>query len=133
MTFDGAAPVPAEGAEYEKTLSPPGNPPFHISVSYMEDRCLMVLSGELDVATAPLFREYLIGITADLKGDLVLDIGLLTFLDSTGISLLVSEHKRLIAQGSSLTVFSPTPMARRLFEISGLTSILTIVPSAPIG
>jgi anti-sigma B factor antagonist len=110
-------------------LSAAGNPPFHISVSQMEDRCLMVLSGELDVSTAPLFREYLVGVTGDIATDLVLDIGLLTFIDSTGLSLLVSEHKRLSARGSSLTIFSPTPMARRLFEISGLTSILAIVPA----
>jgi anti-sigma B factor antagonist len=109
-------------------LSALGNPPFHISVSQMEDRCLMVLSGELDVSTAPLLREYLVNVTGDLTTDLVLDIGLLTFIDSTGLSLLVSEHKRLSARGSSLTIFSPTPMARRLFEISGLTSVLAILP-----
>lgn len=117
------------GAAEDITLATSGNPPFHISVSHMEDRCLMVLSGELDVSTAPSFREYLVNSSADLKTDLVLDIGLLTFIDSTGLSLLVSEHKRLSARGSSLTIFSPTPMARRLFEISGLADLLSIVPA----
>jgi anti-sigma B factor antagonist len=128
MTFEETVSVPSALAGEEIILDSSGNPPFHISISQMEDRCLMVLSGELDVSTAPSFREYLAKVTAELKTDLVLDIGLLTFIDSTGLSLLVSEHKRLSARGSALTIFSPTPMARRLFEISGLTSLLSIVP-----
>jgi anti-sigma B factor antagonist len=129
MTSEETVTSPDAVAEGALNLSASGNPPFHISVSQMEDRCLMVLSGELDVSTAPLFRDYLVNVTGDLVTDLVLDIGLLTFIDSTGLSLLISEDKRRSARGSSLTIFSPTPMARRLFDISGLTSVLSIVPA----
>jgi anti-sigma B factor antagonist len=103
---------------------------FQMSVSQMEDRCLIVLSGELDISTAPVLRHRLAEITPDLTTDLVLDIGLLTFIDSTGLSLMVSEHKKLQAQGAGLTIFSPTPMTRRLFEISGLNSVLSILPES---
>jgi anti-anti-sigma factor len=98
--------------------------PLHITISRMEDRTLAVLAGELDNFTAPFLRDKL----ADLAGDVVLDVGLLTFIDSTGMSLFLSMHKKLQSQGHSLVIFSPTPMARRLFEITGLTDFLHIQP-----
>ncbi len=60
---------------------------------------------------------------------MVIDIGLLDFIGSTGISVIISQHKTLQAQGRTLTVLDPTPSARRLFEITGLDQVLTIEPA----
>jgi len=89
----------------------------------------VVLAGELDGATALFLSEQLRQVTADLVGDLTMDIGLLTFIDSTGLSLLVSLHKQLQARERTFTVRDPTPMARRLFQITGLDDVLTLVPA----
>jgi anti-sigma B factor antagonist len=88
----------------------------------------LIVAGELDGATAAFLSEQLRQLTADLVGDLTIDIGLITFIDSTGLSLLISLHKQLRASGRTLTVADPTPMARRLFEITGLDQVLTIEP-----
>jgi anti-anti-sigma factor len=105
----------------------PGAPgPFRIAVGVESGRCSMVLAGELDVSTAPLLRDRLAEVTDELETELVLDIGGLTFIDSTGLSLIVSEHKALKARGAHLVVCSPTKMAQRLFEISGLDAVLSI-------
>jgi anti-anti-sigma factor len=102
---------------------------FQIAIDPTEGGYLIVLSGELDISTASMLRHQLDEVTAGPITNIVLDISLLTFIDSTGLSLIVAEHKKLKAMGAALTVFSPTPMTRRLFEISGLTSILSIDPS----
>jgi anti-anti-sigma factor len=68
-------------------------------------------------------------ITGALVGNLVLDVGLLTFIDSTGLSLLVALHQRVRSSGHALTVADPTPKARRLFQITGLDQVLTLVPA----
>jgi anti-sigma B factor antagonist len=102
--------------------------PFRLAVKVTSGRCTMVLSGELDVATAPLLRDRLAEVTDELETELVLDIGGLTFIDSTGLSLIVSAHKALKARGAALVVSSPTRMALRLFEISGLDAVLSIRP-----
>ncbi|HEX3795886.1 MAG TPA: STAS domain-containing protein [Acidimicrobiales bacterium] len=130
MTLEHAASLPEPSASEDSLVHSVGDHSLQISISQMEDRCLVVLSGELDVSSAPLLREQLVAITTTVQTGLILDIGLLTFIDSTGLSLLVAEHKKLESQGATLTIFSPTPMARRLFEISGLTGYLTIVPPA---
>jgi anti-anti-sigma factor len=98
--------------------------PLQITISQMEDRTLVVLAGELDDLTAPFLRDTLV----NLAGDVVLDVGLLRFLDSTGMALFVAMHKKLKSQDHTLVIFSPTPSARRLFEITGLTDFLHIQP-----
>jgi anti-sigma B factor antagonist len=93
----------------------------------------LILAGELDGATAVILSEQLRQLTADLDGDLTVDIGLITFIDSTGLSLLISLHNQVRALGRTLTVADPTPMARRLFEITGLDQVLMIGPTPPLG
>jgi anti-anti-sigma factor len=102
---------------------------FEVSISHMDDRTLVVLAGELDDATVPALHNALLDHIEHLKDHLVLDIGMLTFLDSSGLGLFVTVHKKLESKGCKLTIFAPTPMARRVLEITGLTEVLTIQPA----
>jgi anti-sigma B factor antagonist len=105
-----------------------GRAPLQLFVSG-EGTTRLIVAGELDGATAVLLSEQLRQLVADLVGDLTIDIGLVTFIDSTGLSLLISLHKQVRALGRTLTVADPTPMARRLLEITGLDQALTIEPA----
>lgn len=102
--------------------------PLHISVTCVANSTRLALAGELDDATAGFLLERMRAVTAELPGDLAIDIGLLTFIDSTGMTVLVMLHKRVQALGRALTVTDPTPMARRLFQITGLDKVLTVEP-----
>jgi anti-sigma B factor antagonist len=108
-----------------------GGSPLQIIVSHKEGRTRVALMGELDGATAPFLREKLVDVATELVGDLELDIGLLTFVDWAGLSLLVTIHKHLAAKGRNLVIVAPTPMARRLFEITSLNQVLQIEPFRP--
>ena len=103
-------------------------PPFKVSVSASDDGVVLVIEGELDLAAAPILREALVDVTEGLEGDLILDIGLLTFIDSSGLALFVAEHKRLRSLGHELVICAATPRAIRLFEIAGLHKVLTVRP-----
>jgi anti-sigma B factor antagonist len=104
-----------------------GTAPLQLFVSG-EGTARLIVAGELDGATAVLLSEQLRQLMADLASDLTIDIGLVTFIDSTGLSLLLSLHKQIRASRRTLTVADPTPMARRLLEITGLDRVLTIEP-----
>jgi anti-anti-sigma factor len=103
---------------------------LQVFVSRVESTTRVVLAGELDGAAAAALSEELRQVTADLVGDLVVDVGLLTFIDSTGLSLLVSLHKQVRASGRSLTICDLTPMTRRLFQITGLDQVLMVEPAS---
>jgi anti-sigma B factor antagonist len=107
----------------------PGAPPFQMSVHESDDGVVMVVEGELDMSTAPTLREALVDVTEGLAGNLILDVRLLTFIDSSGLTLFVAEHKKLRSLGHDLVIFAPTPRTRRLLEIAGLDELLTVRPS----
>jgi stage II sporulation protein AA (anti-sigma F factor antagonist) len=99
-----------------------------VSVSWVEGIPTMALTGEVDMASVPIVHERLGEIAEKVRGDLVVDLGLVTFLDSAGLSFLVTAHQQLESQGGRLVVFAPTPQVRRLFDLSALSSYLVIMP-----
>jgi len=129
MTLDKLPVVEFVGANLNVNTDGECPVSLDISVSHMDDRTLVVLAGELDDATTPALHNALLDPIEHLERHLVLDIGMLTFLDSSGLGLFVTVHKKLESKGCKLTIFSPTPMARRVLEITGLTEVLTIQPA----
>jgi anti-anti-sigma factor len=102
--------------------------PLEIDVQIADDRTLVTLSGELDASTATLLYDQLSDLEVKDVQHVVLDLAQVSFMDSTGLSVIVTEHKRLRHSGGGLTVFAPPSSVRRLFEITGLNTVLDIVP-----
>jgi anti-anti-sigma factor len=101
---------------------------LHVEMRWVECTAVMVLSGEVCLQTVTILHDRFRAISSFLRGGLVIDLGLVTFLDSTGLSFLVTTQRQLKAEGSSLVVYAPSPRIRRLFDICGLTTYLIIVP-----
>jgi anti-sigma B factor antagonist len=94
-------------------------------------RCILALSGEVDLDTVELLREAVTtAIRADCH-DLVVDLNDVTYIDSAGLGVLVGTHKRLTADQRSLTVRCSEPRVLRLFAITGLTDLFAIDQTAP--
>jgi anti-sigma B factor antagonist len=100
-----------------------------MAVTQSHDGTCVTLIGELDDASVPLLRDRLAELTGELVGDLVLDIAGLSFVDSTGLGLFVTVHKNLEERGRRLILLGPTPMARRILEITRLDSVLHVEPA----
>lgn len=90
---------------------------------------LVLLSGELDISTVPKLYEQFAQLAHEGVSHVSIDLSRLTFVDSTGLSLLVTEHKRAKALGGELILFSPQPHVRRIIEVTGLEAVLTILPA----
>jgi len=90
---------------------------------------LVTVRGEIDVATAPQLRECLHNVIAQGEGSIVLDLLGVTFLDSTALGVLVGALKRCRESGGELYVVVADPRIVKIFEITGLTSVFTIVDS----
>jgi anti-sigma B factor antagonist len=103
-------------------------PPFGAEVDERDHESLVVLSGELDLSSAPQLRELLAGLlSGDLPVRVVLDLSNLVYLDSTGLSVLVTACKRATATGSDLAILNPNSSVRRLFQITALDQFFTII------
>jgi anti-sigma B factor antagonist len=85
------------------------------------------LRGEIDFASAPsLSRDLAVAVNADANADLLVDCSQLTFIDSAGIYALLEAHRALRADERHMLVVNVPLLARRVFEILGLTDMLRI-------
>ena len=85
------------------------------------------LNGELDLATVPLLKECLAGLT----GDVVLDCTGLDFVDSSGLAEIVRAHLERERRGDRLSIRSLTPLVRRTFDLTGLDERLNLEDPPP--
>lgn len=83
-------------------------------------------SGEVDMLTAPQLGRRLLSLAEEGKTALVVDLSRVTFMDSTGISVLLDALRRLSARRGTLALVCPTERVLRPFEITGLVGILKI-------
>lgn len=89
----------------------------------------MNLCGELDMGTTtPLQEASKAAVAGGDYDTLVFDLTQLTFIDSTGLHLLTEVHREMAAKGGSTRVVCPNANLLKVFELTGLTSYLTIVP-----
>lgn len=104
------------------------DPGFEIEVGGDEASAATVgVAGEIDLATAPRLAETLERIESETPDAQVhVDMHAVTFLDSSGISVLVHAHKRLAEAGGCLVLHRPSDQIRRVLEISGLGSFFEL-------
>lgn len=99
---------------------------FRIESSLDDGAVRLRLHGELDAATAPVLESGLSAAAGDGADQVILDCANLEFIDSSGLSVLVANHKRLQDKGKELIVEAAPPGALRLFEIAGIDRVLNI-------
>lgn len=90
----------------------------------------VAVSGEVDIATvgtalAPARDQLAAGVAV-----LSIDLGAVTFIDSSGLGALVKIRNDAAAQGSSVVLTNLSSPVRRLFEISGLDQVFDIAPGS---
>ncbi|MDR3729092.1 MAG: STAS domain-containing protein [Oscillospiraceae bacterium] len=88
---------------------------------------LLELSGELDHhAARKAMEEMEMAIDAAVPLKLVLDLGGVTFMDSSGIALLLRARRRMEALGGNLMVCHVPDQARRVLDAAGIDRLITI-------
>jgi anti-sigma B factor antagonist len=100
---------------------------FSATLESLNGNAVVVLVGELDLATAPELARVLGPLLADGPLELIVECAGLAFIDSSGLAVLVAAQNRLQGRGGRLAVRSLQPQARRIFEIVGLTEFLGVV------
>ncbi len=97
-----------------------------LDVSERNGYAVLSVRGEVDVYTAPKFRERLIELVSDGKHRIVVDLEGVEFLDSTGLGVLVGGLKRLRSHDGDLLLVCTQPRILKVFEITGLTKVFGI-------
>ena len=105
-------------------------PRFRIFERDVDDRTTIVtVDGEIHVSTAPEFSGVLNATIASGRTQVVLDLTGVTFIDSTGLSVLLNALRRTTRDGGRMALVCTNPTVLRLFEITRLDATFDIQPS----
>lgn len=100
---------------------------LRVDVATGGERAVVRLSGELDLASAPLLEHELERSDLDAAPMLVFDLDGLEFLDSTGLQVLLATHRRATDRGQRFAITRGSPQVQRLLDITRVAERLTIV------
>jgi anti-sigma B factor antagonist len=90
------------------------------------ERDVIDVAGEIDVYTAPALRQRLAALLDEGRADLVVDLSRVTFMDSTGLGVLVGALKRVRGLDGRLVLVLDQDRILKVFRITGLTQLFTI-------
>ena len=93
---------------------------FTVQLQLRADAALIVVSGELDIASAPQLEQTLDQINPELTKLVVVDLRELEFMDSTGLSIIVRAHHRLSESDCELTLVRGPAQVQRLLDLTGV-------------
>jgi anti-sigma B factor antagonist len=84
----------------------------------------VVLDGEIDIATAPAIRRFLMAAISGGNVHLAVDMSGVTFIGAAGIGVLVDAANRAREAGGSLSLLAPSRQVRWLLDVLHLDAIL---------
>jgi anti-sigma B factor antagonist len=94
-----------------------------------ESTYVIALTGEVDLYTAPEFKQQLLEAISKGARNVVVDLSGTTFIDSTTLGVLVGGVKRLRGQDGQLSLVCSDRNIAKIFEITGLDRVFQIYPA----
>lgn len=83
--------------------------------------------GEIDIGTATNLNARLLDAVEAGRRFVIVDLGDVQFVDSSGLGVLLSTQRRLQTANGRLVTVCSDPLVRRIFEIAGLIEVLSVV------
>jgi anti-sigma B factor antagonist len=104
-----------------------------VDVKVLADGAILTPVGEIDLGRAPAFREHLTRVQRQRPRRLVIDLGQVPYMDSSGVATLVEAMQTARRSGCKLVLCNMQARVRSIFEIARLETVFTIVNSADEG
>ena len=99
---------------------------FRTESSRSNGQAVVRVHGEIDVYTAPQLWETIDAAIAGTPHELVIDLSDVTFLDSSGLAVLVRAHKRLRPIAGTVVIRGAAEQVYMTLDVTKLTSVLTV-------
>ena len=93
--------------------------PLSVTSAAQGDHTVVSVSGEVDAASADVLRSAIAEVIDGGQPRVSIDMSDVSFIDSSGLRVLIAGYKSASAAGGALTVQSPSDPVTRLLEITG--------------
>ena len=104
---------------------PPARGPLQINSETREGIVTLLLAGELDIASAPELQRAMDDLASTHTERLVIDLGAVTFMDSSGLRTLLLARQRADDGDHELVLRSGSRQVQRVLELSGAIDSFT--------
>lgn len=101
-----------------------------VETQYDGDAVIVVLAGELDLAMADPVRTALACAMSQSRERLIVDLSGVTFIDSSGLHIILDAYKLCRDGGPRLTIRPGPPCVQQVFEVTNLVDYLPFEMSA---
>lgn len=98
---------------------------MHIRVKHQSDYTTATLYGELDHHTADTVKEKLDDLIKKYQhAHLILDLKNLSFMDSSGLGVILGRYKKLRTNGNCMYIRNANKQIEKVFDVSGIYKII---------
>jgi anti-sigma B factor antagonist len=112
----------------QHTGGPDDGPASFSRTNDADDTPVLVARGEIDVYTSPDFRRELQALIGLGAPRVVVDLGAVDFIDSSGLGVLVGGLKRMRERDGAIVLRNMSLSTKKVFDITGLTELFSIEP-----
>lgn len=100
-----------------------GDHAFHLALRYSGHEVVVEPVGEIDLLTSPALGGLLGALIDGGQTEIVLDLANVAFMGAAGLGVIAVVSHRLQSSGRSFAIRSPSPMIRKLLDISAMTGL----------
>ena len=101
-----------------------------IDVQKVDGLPVLLVKGEIDIYTAPMFKQAVVGLVSDGHSDVVIDLSGVTFMDSSGFGTLLGATRRLRPAGGGLYLAGANTTIQRMLRLTRLDTIMGLYETA---
>jgi anti-sigma B factor antagonist len=91
-----------------------------------EDLGVVIVAGEVDIFTAPRFKECMVDLLDSGVRRLVVDLSEVTFIDSTALGVLIGGVRRVHGAGGAMTLVVTSRPVERVLSVTGLDRVFSM-------
>ncbi len=100
---------------------------MRLDTKVIKDTLLVQMGGELDILGADRVRQEIDAILQSRKiQKLILDLGEVSFMDSTGLGVILGRYKKISAVGGRMYIVRANPAVRKVLELAGVHKLVTL-------
>jgi anti-sigma B factor antagonist len=93
------------------------------------DFAVLIAAGEIDLSNAEAFRDHLQALVAGASPAVIVDLSLVTFMDSSGLGVLIGGLRSIHRAGGILRVVGTSAHLLELFAVTGVHKVLPLYPT----
>ena len=98
-----------------------------LKTEVLDESLFVEITGELDLKVADKLRTDLDKLINENPGkELILDFANVSFIDSSGLGVLLGRYKKTCSAGNKICIKDVQPQVKRVLELSGISRLINV-------